>query len=180
MLILGIDPGSIVCGYGVIEFGSGKVKLVEYGSIKVKKKNENINQRLKDIFERLNAVIDRTRPEIAVFESVFYSKNAQSLMKLSYARASAILAATLKNLTFAEFTPREIKKSVTGNGNAGKKQVQFMVRTLLKIQETPDFYDATDALATAICYAFRSQNPSKTSKSWSEFIKNNPDKVINI
>ncbi|MCX7737370.1 MAG: crossover junction endodeoxyribonuclease RuvC [Candidatus Kapabacteria bacterium] len=180
MVILGIDPGSVICGYGVIDYKFDKLKLIEYGSIKVKKKNEDIIQRLKDIFFRLNAVIERTKPEIAVFESVFYSKNAQSLMKLSYARASAILAASLKDLEFAEFTPREIKKSVTGNGNAGKKQVQFMVRTLLKIQETPDFYDATDALATAICYAFRNQNQSKTSSSWAEYIKNNPEKVLKV
>ncbi len=180
MLILGIDPGSVVCGYGVIEFYSGKLSLIEYGSIKVKKKNEDLTQRLKEIFLRLNAVIDRTKPDIAVFETVFYSKNAQSLMKLSFARASAILATSLKDIKFAEFTPREIKKSVTGNGNAGKKQVQFMVRTLLKIQETPDFYDATDALATAICYAFRNQNIAKTSKTWTEFIKQNPDKILKI
>ena len=180
MIILGIDPGSVICGYGVIEFYAGKLQLIEYGSIKVKKKNEEINQRLKEIFLRLNAVIDRTKPEIAVFETVFYSKNAQSLMKLSFARASAILATSLKNIMFSEFTPREIKKSVTGNGNAGKKQVQFMVRTLLKIQETPDFFDATDALAAAICYAFRNQIQSKTSKSWAEYIKNNPDKVLKV
>jgi len=180
MLILGIDPGSVVCGYGVIEFKAGNLRLFEYGSIKVKKKNEDINQRLKEIFLRLSAVIERTKPEIAVFETVFYSKNAQSLMKLSYARAAAILVTTLKDIMFAEFTPREIKKSVTGNGNAGKKQVQFMVRTLLKIQETPDFYDATDALAAAICYAFRNRTQSKTSKSWAEYIKNNPDKVLKV
>lgn len=180
MLILGIDPGSVICGYGVIEYLSGRFSLVEYGSIKVKKKNEELVQRLKEIFLRLSAVIERTKPDIAVFETVFYSKNAQSLMKLSYARASAILATILKEIQFAEFSPREIKKSVTGNGNAGKKQVQFMVRTLLKIQETPDFYDATDALATAICYALRYQTQSKTTKSWADYVKNNPEKVVKI
>lgn len=180
MLILGIDPGSVICGYGVIEFIAGKLQLIEYGSIKVKKKNEEINQRIKEIFLRLRAVIERTKPEIAVFETVFYSKNAQSLMKLSYARAAAILAASLKDIMFAEFSPREIKKSVTGNGNAGKKQVQFMVRTLLKIQETPEFYDATDALAAAICYAFRNQTQPKTTKSWADYIKNNPEKVLKV
>ncbi len=177
MRVLGVDPGSIVCGFGVIEKNGKSLQLIEYGIIEVKKKNELLPQRLKDIFLWLNTVIERTKPDVSAFESVFFSKNVQSLAKLSHARGSAIVAATMHNLPVAEYSPREVKKAVTGNGNAGKQQVQFMVKTLLKIQETPDFFDATDALAVAICHALRTESPQKTAKSWSDWVKQNPERI---
>lgn len=177
MIVLGVDPGSIVCGFGVIEKKGKLLFLVEYGVLQVKKKNEELPQRLKDIFLRLQSVIERTSPDASAFESVFYSKNAQSLAKLSHARGSAILAATMHDLPIAEYTPRVVKKAVTGNGNASKEQVQFMVKTLLKIEETPDFFDATDALAVAICHALRTESPHKTAKSWSDWVRQNPERI---
>lgn len=178
MRVLGIDPGSVICGYGVIDSGNNKLSLVEYGVIKAKKINEVLHIRLQEIFKRLIVVIERTNPDIAAFESMFYSKNAQSLIKLSQARAAAILAAGLNGLDILEYSPREVKKSVTGNGNAGKQQVQYMVRTILDIQETPEFFDSTDALAVAVCHVNKNKTIGSKSASWADFIKNNPDRVI--
>lgn len=179
MIILGIDPGSNICGYGVIRKENRKITLVEYGVVNAKKMKLDINNRIKEIFLRIDKVIERTKPDNAVFESTFYSKNAQSLMKLSQARASAILAATLHDIPVFEFTPREIKKAVTGNGNASKEQVQFMIRKLLSIEETPEFFDATDALAVAVCQSIKTDTFNTKSKSWDDFIKKNQHLVIN-
>jgi crossover junction endodeoxyribonuclease RuvC len=178
MIVLGIDPGSIICGYGVIEKTGNELSLVEYGVIHAKKKEEHLPLRLKEIYSRLEKVIERTSPEYSAFESMFYSKNVQSLIKLSHARAVAVLAAAMRDIPVFEYSPREVKKAVTGNGNASKEQVQFMVRTLLKIEETPEFFDATDALAVAICHAIRSNGFHKASSSWEEFIRQNPDRII--
>ena len=133
--------------------------------------------RLREIFLRLERLIERAQPEAAAFETMFYAKNAQSLIKLAQARAAAILPTALMEIPISEYSPREVKKSVTGNGNASKEQVQYMVRTLLNIKETPEFFDATDALAIAICHSIKSKLPSKSANSWKEFIKNNPDRV---
>jgi crossover junction endodeoxyribonuclease RuvC len=178
MKILGIDPGSVVCGWGIIEKGSGgKIALIEYGVIKAKKITAVMPERLKEIYLRLYSVIERTQPDSAAFESMFFAKNAQSLIKLSQARSAAIIAAAMHNLPIFEYAPREVKKSVTGNGNASKTQVQFMVRSMLKIEETPEFFDATDALAVAICHSIRSSVPASSAKSWKDFIEQNPNRV---
>jgi crossover junction endodeoxyribonuclease RuvC len=178
MRILGIDPGSVICGYGVVEKDKNNIILIEYGVIKAKKKHETFPLRLKIIFERLTQVIERTMPDESAFETMFYSKNAQTLIKLSYARAAAMLATTMREIPIAEYSPKEIKKSVTGNGNASKEQVQYMVKNLLNISETHEFLDATDALATAICHANKPLTQGNYSSSWKEFIKNNPDKIV--
>ncbi len=178
MRVLGIDPGSVICGYGVIEKQKSDLILIEYGIIKAKKKYETFPLRLKEIFERLTNVVERSLPDESAFETMFYSKNAQTLIKLSYARASAMLAATLKEIPIAEYSPKEIKKSVTGNGNASKEQVRYMVKNILNIQETHEFLDATDALATAICHLNKPAVKGNYSTSWSEFVKNNPDKIV--
>lgn len=178
MRILGIDPGSVVCGYGVVEKKKNDLILIEYGVIKAKKKHETFPLRLKIIFERLTQVIERSLPDEAAFETMFYSKNAQSLIKLSYARAAAMLATTMREIPIAEYSPKEIKKSVTGNGAASKEQVQYMVKNILNIEETHEFMDATDALATAICHLNKPQIKGNYASSWKEFIKNNPDRIV--
>ncbi len=178
MRVLGIDPGSVICGYGVIDLRDNKLFLVEYGVIKAKKINEALPVRLREIYKRLSVVLERTKPDIAAFETMFYSKNVQSLIKLSQARAAAVVAAAMADMAIEEYAPREVKKSVTGNGNAGKEQVQFMVRKMLSIEETPEFFDATDALAVAICHVNKSKSFSTKSSSWSDFIKNNPDRIV--
>ena len=178
MIILGIDPGSIFCGYGVIEIQSNNLKLIEYGVIKAKKKQEKYPLRLKEIFIRLQTVIERTLPDETAVESMFYSKNVQSLIKLSQARAIAMLVSSLRDIPVIDYSPREVKKAVTGNGNADKIQVQYMVKKLLNIEETNEFYDATDALAVAICHSSRRKTSNNTIKTWKDFIENNPRRII--
>jgi crossover junction endodeoxyribonuclease RuvC len=178
MIILGIDPGSIICGYGVVEKLGRNITLIEYGIIKAKKIHDDLNLRIKEIYLRLQNVCERCKPDCSGFESMFYSKNVQSLIKLSHARSAAILAAVMNDIPISEYSPREVKKSITGYGNASKQQVQYMVRNILKIEETPEFFDATDALAVAICHAVRSNSLKQGNRSWKDFIEQNPHKVI--
>jgi crossover junction endodeoxyribonuclease RuvC len=177
--ILGIDPGSVVCGWGIIEKSSGgKLLLVEYGVIKAKKITAYMPDRLKEIYMRLVSVIERYQLDSAAFESMFFAKNVQSLIKLSQARSAALLAAAMHEIPVFEYSPREIKKSVTGNGNASKTQVQFMVRSILSIDETPELFDATDALAAAICHSVRSNSPVSSAKTWKDFVEQNPERIV--
>ncbi len=178
MRILGIDPGSILCGYGVIEKNGSKIELIEYGVINLKKINNELSIRLKEIYTRLQRVIINSEPHSVALESTFFAKNPQSLIKLSHARAAAMLSCVMANLEINEYSPKEVKRAVTGNGNASKEQVAFMVRKILNIPETPEFYDATDALAIAICHSFRDNFSSNSKVSWKELIKNNPSRVI--
>ncbi len=180
MRILGIDPGSVICGYGIIEKQVNSLSVVEYGVIKAKKAHVLIPDRLKEIFLRLTKVIERTKPDISAFETTFYSRNVQSLTKLSHARAAAMLAVSMKNINISEYSPREVKKSVTGKGAASKEQVQFMVKTILKINETPEFFDVTDALAVALCHSLRTEHSEKSSNSWKDYIKKHPERIAKI
>ncbi len=177
--ILGIDPGSVYCGYGVIIKEGNKLSVVEYGVIRAKLKFEDLNLRLKEIYNRITEVIVRTEPDESAFETMFYAKNAQSLMKLSHARAVAVLASVNKDIPVFEYSPKEVKKSVTGKGAAGKEQVQFMIKTLLGIKEATGPFDATDALAVAVCHALKRTTTKSKGKTWADFVKNNPDRVIN-
>ncbi len=178
MRVLGIDPGSIVCGYGVVEKNGSNITLVEYGVVEAKKRFEPLPQRLEMIYERLGGVIERSLPDEAAVESVFFAKNAQSLAKLSHARGVAMLAAAIKRIPIMEYSAKEVKRSVTGNGNASKEQVQFMTRTILKIEETPDFFDATDALAVAICHCLKHNSQRGSARSWKQFVEDNPKRVL--
>jgi crossover junction endodeoxyribonuclease RuvC len=192
MRIIGIDPGSVFCGYGVIESNKSKnsIEVVEYGTIEVKKKFDNINLRMKEIYERISSVILRTKPDFASIENVFYSKNVQSLIKLTMARSAAILAIVNNDIPVSEYSAREVKRSVTGKGNANKEQISFMIKLLLNIKETPEFFDTTDALAIAICHSnnflnsnnnsLKSGNSTKKSNSWNKFIQENPDKILKL
>jgi crossover junction endodeoxyribonuclease RuvC len=181
MIILGVDPGTLVTGYGVIETEGTRgsvLKLVEYGTVE-SKRIASLPLRLEAIFRRLEAVIERTNPDSFAIESAFYDKNVQSTLKLGHARGVAILAAVLKQIPTAEYAPREIKRAVVGNGNASKDQVEYMVRMLLKLpKEDVKLPDAFDALAVAITHASRANSTKAGSwKNWSDFVKENPDRV---
>ncbi|MBM2813409.1 MAG: crossover junction endodeoxyribonuclease RuvC [Ignavibacteria bacterium] len=178
MRIIGIDPGSVICGYGVIEKQQQNFVLIECGSIKVKKLTNSMPERLKEIFLTIGKIVERTNPDASVFESVFFSKNVQSTVKLSQARAAAILAIVMQNIPVFEYSPREIKKSVTGKGSAGKEQVLFMVNNLLKISLPKENLDTSDALAVALCHFLKNPISSKSNKSWADFIKKNPDRIV--
>ena len=178
MRVIGIDPGSVICGYGVVDMVGNSFTLVEYGVIKAKIQSDDFNGRLKILNESVDRIIKRTSPTISAFETIFFAKNVQSLVKLSHARAVTILSASQNNIPVFEYSPNEIKKSVTGKGKASKEQVQFMVKKLLNITETPEYLDSTDALAIAICHCLKLGNSNKKSTSnWSQFAKENPDRV---
>ncbi|MCS6808481.1 MAG: crossover junction endodeoxyribonuclease RuvC [Bacteroidota bacterium] len=185
MRVLGVDPGSVVCGYGVIESTEQqRMTLLEYGVIEAKRQHSDMPLRLKAIYTRLQKVIERSSPNCLAIETVFHSKSVSSIIKLAQARSAAILAASMLDIPIVEYAPRFVKRAVTGHGNANKEQVQFMVRTLLHIEETPEFYDATDALAVAICHSYHSLSSVRVgsqrrrrSISWKEFVEMYPERV---
>jgi crossover junction endodeoxyribonuclease RuvC len=151
-LILGIDPGTAVTGYGVVaKEGGGAVSLVECGVVRTSA-DVALALRIREIYEEVAALISRHAPDVVVVEDVFYGKNVQSALKLGHARGAILLAAALGDISIAEYTPREIKKAVVGNGNATKDQVSFMVQQQLRLKTPPSPHDAADGVAAALCH----------------------------
>jgi crossover junction endodeoxyribonuclease RuvC len=178
MIFMGIDPGSVICGYGVIEkTGNSTFRVLEFGVVEAKKRFDSMPQRLSMIYEELIAVIERTLPDEISLEATFYAKNAQSLIKLSHARGVAMLAGNQRSIPVIEYSAKEVKRAVTGNGNASKEQVGFMVKSLLNIEEESKFFDATDALAVALCHGMKRSAPKQSAKSWMQFIQENPGRI---
>ncbi|MFA7227462.1 MAG: crossover junction endodeoxyribonuclease RuvC [Melioribacteraceae bacterium] len=177
MRILGVDPGTIFTGYGIIDFEENELKYVAAGVIKIQPTKE-MPPRLKTIHDNLNKLIVQYKPDEFAIETAFYGKNVQSALKIGYARGVSMLTAINHDLTIKEYSPREIKKSVVGNGASSKEQVQFMIKKLLAIRKVKMKFDESDALAVAICHAFKTNSFSKKSRNWKEFVKENPDRVI--
>lgn len=178
MIILGVDPGTIFSGYGVIESNGNQLKYLHSGLIKLKN-ILTLPEKLEIIYAELCKVINNYSPTDFSIETSFYGKNVQSAMKIGYARGVSLLAAAHNKLNISEYAPREIKKSVTGKGAASKEQVSFMVKTLLNIDVTKLKFDETDGLAAAICHSFNSKsNGGKKNTSWKSFIENNPKRII--
>ena len=177
MRILGVDPGTIFTGYGIIDFEKNELKFVSAGVIKIPSTKE-MPPRLQIIYDELNKLMKKFKPDEFALETAFYGKNVQSTLKIGYARGVSMLAAIHNDLMIKEYSPREIKKSVVGNGASSKEQVQFMIKKLLAVRKTKMKFDESDALAVAICHAFKITSPSKRSKSWKDFIESNPDRVI--
>ena len=183
MIILGVDPGTLVTGYGIIEVEGSAVTVLEFDVI-VNRGERSMPIRLKEIYSKLCEVIAKHHPDEFAIETAFYGKNAQSALKLGHARGVSMLAAVNNEIPTSEYSPREVKKAVVGNGAASKDQVKFMVKSLLHIRETPRFYDATDALAVALCHYQRrrrvgsKQNGSAAHHGWTSFIKANPGRVL--
>lgn len=176
MLILGIDPGTLITGYGIIETVNGKISVVTLGAIKNASSN-SMPLRLKKIFQVLTTTIEEFAPDECAIETAFYGKNAQSALKLGHARGVAMLAAVTHEIPTTEYSPREVKKAVVGNGTASKEQVQFMVKSLLKMKQVPKYYDTTDALAVAICHYHRTMRTKKKYTDWKSFVKAHPEKI---
>jgi len=151
MRILGIDPGSLNTGYGIIDNNNLNIELVDSGCIKNKTK-DNLNQRFNNIYSSLKAIIKKTNPEVAAFENIIYCNNTSIAIKLGEARGVAILAAVQSGIPIAEYAPKKIKQAVLGRGSASKHQVQDMIKRLLKLENLPQS-DTADALAVAICHA---------------------------
>lgn len=177
MRIMGVDPGTHVTGWGVVDVEGNTLSLVDYGVIKVAPAL-TLPARLEKIYLGLAEVIERTMPDEFAIESAFYSKNVQSTLKLGHARGVSILAAQLRQIPTAEYAPSEIKRSVTGNGSASKEQVEFMVVALLKMKEQKQLLDATDALAIALCHGRKVHSPRSRSRSWEQFVADHPDRIV--
>lgn len=177
-IILGIDPGTNVMGYGLILAQGNKYSVIQYGVIHLKKYSGH-ELKLKKIFERVTGIIDEYLPDAVALEAPFYGENVQSMLKLGRAQGVAMAAALAREIPITEYSPKKVKQSVTGNGNSSKEQVAEMLKTLLKIQELPKLLDATDALAVALCHHFhdgRLQTRGR-SEGWKSFLEENPDRI---
>lgn len=176
-IILGIDPGTTVMGYGVILAKGTEVSLLQYGVIHLSK-YANHELKLMKIFERVSSLLDDFLPDEMALEAPFYGKNVQSMLKLGRAQGVAMAAALNRNIPITEYAPKKVKQAVTGNGNAAKEQVAHMLMNLLKIKEMPKLLDASDALAVALCHHFQGGNKIKKNKGWKSFISDNPDRIL--
>lgn len=178
-IILGIDPGTSEMGYGLIHVKGKKLTLINFGIIHLRKIKEHPDK-LKKILERVDELIVEYKPDEMAIEAPFFGKNVQSMLKLGRAQGVAIAAALNRNIPFEEYSPKKIKQSVTGSGNASKEQVAAMLQRLLDIKELPKYLDATDGLAAAVCHYFQGgvglHNKSK-SGSWKGFINENPTRL---
>lgn len=179
-IILGIDPGTSVMGYGVIGVNKNKPEMITMGVIKLSKFDDHY-LRLRKIYERVTGLIEQYLPDELAIEAPFFGKNVQSMLKLGRAQGVAMAAALARDLSITEYAPLKIKMAITGSGSASKEQVAEMLRRMFKIpkQDMPVFLDATDALAAAVCHFYESGKPfgSAKGKSWKDFVKENPDKV---
>ena len=152
MIILGLDPGYAIVGYGVIEYKANKFNVIDYGAITTSKDNE-LNDRLLQIYNELCVILDKYRPEALSIEQLFFNTNATTAIGVAEARGICILAAKQRGMDIAEYTPLQVKQAVTGYGKAIKQQVQEMTRMLLNLLSVPKPDDTADALAVAICHA---------------------------
>lgn len=155
MIVLGVDPGTAVTGYGVVaRSGGGAVSLVECGVIRTRS-NSPLPERLRIIFEGVGEVIGRHSPAAVAVEGVFMGKNVRTAVVLGHARGAILLAAALREVEVAEYPPAEVKNAVVGTGRATKEQIGFMVKKLLKLRDAPRPHDAADGVAVALCHCFR-------------------------
>ncbi len=179
-VILGIDPGTQIMGYGVLRVVNNKPELQAMGILQLNKYDDHY-LRLRRIFERVIGLIDEYLPDELAIESPFFGKNVQSMLKLGRAQGVAMAAALSRDIPIFEYAPLKIKMSITGNGRAAKEQVAYMLRNYLRISDEnmlPQL-DATDGLAAAVCHFFQTNNPLTEQKftGWKDFINKNPGKV---
>ncbi len=167
-------------GYGIIKVTGTKLSLVEMDVLKLPAKKDN-HERLQLIYEKICAIIHTHKPGYFAIEAPFFGKNVQSMLKLGRAQGVAIAAAMAAGLEVTEYSPKKVKQSITGNGNADKEQVFKMLQRILSFEERPKYYDATDALAVAVCHHFQQSSlvsvNNKKLNGWEDFIKNNPGRV---
>lgn len=180
-VILAIDPGSVTMGYALIAVKGQTARLLEMGVLKLSTYSD-IYLRLAKIHTRVASLIQSFHPESFAIEAPFFGKNVQSMLKLGRAQGVAIAAAMQASLPVTEYSPRKVKQAITGNGNASKEQVWKMLKDVLKLEEeNPQYLDASDALAVAMCHYYELNSPLASIKKgkggWEEFIANNPDKL---
>ena len=180
-IILGIDPGTSVLGFGVIRTKGNEIHLLTMDVLRLEKITDHA-LKLEKIFTSCIEIIEKYNPDELAIEAPFFGKNVQSMLKLGRAQGVAIAAALSRKLTVNEYAPRKIKQSITGNGNASKEQVAAMLQQILKINQAdmPKKMDATDGVAAAVCHYFQTSSPLAAKgnyKSWDSFLKNNPDRI---
>jgi crossover junction endodeoxyribonuclease RuvC len=177
-IIMGIDPGTNIMGYGIILVKGKELELVTMGVLKLGKYGDHA-VKLKKIFDRTLGLIEEYHPDELAIEAPFYGKNVQSMLKLGRAQGVAIAAALSRLLPIVEYSPRKIKQSITGSGSASKEQVASMLQTLLNQKLQTDPLDATDGLAVAVCHYFQNNSPENGKKfsGWKSFLSDNPDRI---
>lgn len=183
-IILGIDPGTAVMGFGVLRVEQGQVRLLEAGAIRFPAADDQ-TLKLRAVFKETLGIIERHHPDELAIEAQFFGKNVQSMLKLGRAQGVAIAAAMQRELAVCEYAPKRVKQSITGNGNASKEQVAAMLLSILSLPELPASTDATDAIAVALCHHFanglapRSKGGGTASKKagWAAFVRSNPDRI---
>ena len=176
-IILGIDPGTTIMGFGLIKVINKKMELIEMEELKLIKIKDHY-VRLKLIFEKTIELIDKHKPDEISIEAPFFGKNVQSMLKLGRAQGVAMAAGLSRQIPVTEYSPKKIKMAITGNGNASKEQVAKMLQNLFSIKELPKNLDSTDGLAAAVCHFYNNESISTDKKysGWSSYIKNNPKK----
>jgi crossover junction endodeoxyribonuclease RuvC len=178
-IIMGIDPGTAIMGYGIVLEKGSKIELISMGIVRMDHLDDHF-LKLQRIFEKTIALIDEYKPDVLAIEAPFYGKNIQVMLKLGRAQGIAMAAALSRNISVTEYAPRKIKQSITGKGTASKEQVAAMLQRLLNFKETPEFLDATDGLAVAVCHSFQRINTSPSGKSysgWDAFAKDNKKRI---
>ena len=184
-IILGVDPGTQIAGYGLIKVTAQRIELLQYGVLKLNKYSTH-ELKLQKIFQRITQLIDEYLPDEMAIEDPFYGKNPQSMLKLGRAQGVAMAAALNRSIPIVEYAPRKVKQSVTGSGSASKEQVAYMVERILNQKLDAEFFDATDAVAIAICHHYHANSPAsvpsgsaKNSKKggWGAFVSENPGRI---
>ena len=168
MIVLGIDPGTAIMGYGIVHYQNSRHKALSYGVLRTGK-DEKTEERLKQLFLGINRLLDEYAPDVMAVEELFFNRNTTNAISVGQARGVAMLAAGLRDMPVGEYTPLQVKQAVVGYGRAEKHQVQYMVRKILGMAETPKPDDAADALAVAICYCqFGGRNAWQSVKNTRE------------
>ena len=177
-IILGIDPGTQIMGFGLIQTNGNAYQVLQYGVLHLKKYDEHA-LKLKKIFDKITHIIEEYHPDAVALEAPFFGQNIQSMLKLGRAQGVAMAAALAREIPITEYSPKKVKQSVTGNGNASKEQVAEMLKTLLNMQEIPKLLDASDALAVALCHHFHEGRLQTRGRSggWKSFLSENPERI---
>lgn len=179
-IILGVDPGTVVMGYALIKVQGDRMEMLAMDVLKMSSK-EDTYERLKKIYSIIAKVIVQYKPDDLAVEAPFFGKNVQSMLKLGRAQGVAIAAAMQHGLNVTEYSPKKVKQSITGNGNANKEQLMKMLERLLAFTNQSKYFDATDALGVAVCHHFQGNVPLKKAgkklSGWEDFLSKNPSRV---
>jgi crossover junction endodeoxyribonuclease RuvC len=181
-IILGVDPGTVIMGYGLLAIRPQGMEILKMDAVKLNGKRDMF-ERLSLIHQTISGIIGAYRPDELAIEAPFFGKNVQSMLKLGRAQGIAIAVAMQHGLPVTEYSPKKIKQSITGNGNAGKEQVWEMLQRWLPVTDTLRYFDASDAIAVALCHHFHQQGPvaapvhGRKKKGWDDFIRENPHRL---